>query len=191
MLLKPARRKRASTPNRLPCPDFHHHGTVGIQARCGSRGDAAIHIEAIRAMTSASARFMEANLGLEGFQVGLGDIGRIRNDEVEARVAIGEEIGGNILDAILASMANRITTGNFKRFFRYVGGDGFAHLARSSRVATAIAPEPVPISRTCARSSHRKKSQRYLDQRFGLRPGIRTAGVTSKSREKNSLRPMM
>src|ERR1700732_51185 len=66
---------------------------------------------------------MEANFGFEAVQIGLGNIRRIRNDQIEARIAVRKEISGYELDVIVAAMANRVAMRNLKRFFRYIRRD--------------------------------------------------------------------
>jgi hypothetical protein len=118
----------------LPGPDFHHHGAVGIQPRSAIGGNPAIEVQAIVTSCERLTGFMQANLWFEDVEVGLGDVRRIRNDQVEMRMAVGKEIGSDELDAILASMANRVATRNLKCFFRYVSGfDSHFRRIRSDR----------------------------------------------------------
>lgn len=102
--------------------DFHHHGTAAIEARAAPRGDTAKEVERVAAGRERDVRLVEANLGLKSLNVILGDIWRVGNNKVEARIVIGKEIGLDKVDTIRASIAHRITSCNFKCRLRYVGG---------------------------------------------------------------------
>ena len=153
----------------LPCPDFHHHSAVWIQARSAFGADAAVKLEPVATIDERVTRFMEANLGLERFQIGLGNIWGVRDDQIEAGRAVGKEIGVDELDAILASMANRVAMRNFKRFFRYVDGfdSRFGRIHRDCNRDSSRTGTDVEDARLAAR---RKKLERGLDQRFSLGP---------------------
>src|SRR5579872_4967135 len=118
---------------------------------------------------------MKANLGLEDVEIHLGDIRRIRDDEVEARVAIGKEIGVDEIDAIFASMANRIAARNFKRFFRYVGRDN-SHLRRIHRDRNRDSARTGADVEGEWMLAGREKLQRGVHENFRLRTRDKNGG---------------
>src|SRR5579862_6596356 len=107
----------------LPCPDFHHHGAIGMQMRTASGSDAPVELEAIISGDGRNTGLVQANLRLKRVRFSISDVRRIRHDEIEARVAFGKKIGADEIDAVVASMARGVAARHFQRSFGNVGGD--------------------------------------------------------------------
>ena len=191
MLLKPARRKRASTAKRLPCPDFHHHCAVGIQPRSAFCGDAAVEVERHRyprrardAVRGGESRVASVSRSASATYGGFETIRSKREWPPGKRSAATNSMRSSHRWRIALRRATSSASLDMSVATIRAAGAFTA-------TAIAIAPEPVPISRMRgSRRVARNFSAASTNVSVSGR-GMRTAGVTSKSSEKNSLCPMM
>lgn len=82
----------------LPVADFHQKPALGLQHMPRLRNEAPVDVESSRAGVEGGARLEVADLGFEHF--GFGDVGRVRDDRVEAfAYNRAEQIGFEKADA--------------------------------------------------------------------------------------------
>ncbi len=135
--------------------------------------------------------------GSSRFDFAIFYIGRIRDHQVEP---IGADpvrcrqrrpaIAKAKFDPLIEPETNRVSPRDFKRFRSETSVATIRDRGSIRRpIASAIAPEPVPRSRI-AQSGLRAAASSAAATRISVSGrGISTAGITSNSSEKNSLRP--
>src|SRR6185437_9138160 len=120
---------------RLAVAEFEHDFSIGFEKVARLDCEAAVEIEAVGAAVQSGARVVIADFGIEGFDFGGGDVGRVADDEIELnrlastlappRREFIQAVGLDKLNSIGDVVADGILLGNFERFGGNVEGGNF------------------------------------------------------------------